>query len=159
MALVIDFTGKTPTKNLRPSPTKPLETDGKQTWELCKHRQCVIDKEQRTVTCKTCKALVEPVSYILLLYHEYETRIDRRLDEIREYDRRAKELSDRAAKRDKAPKRAKIARRLETAERAAYNEYQAKVLAARAERQRQLVTRLDKDIAGMPEDEPASSAS
>ena len=91
MALVIDFAGKQPTKKLRPSPEKPLEKDGKHEWERCKHRQCIIDEEQRTVTCKHCKALVEPVSYIMLLYHEYETRIDRRLDEIREHERREKE--------------------------------------------------------------------
>lgn len=146
MALIIDFTGKQPTKDVRPTPDQPLAKDGKAPYEQCTHRRCVISEEQRTVMCKDCGAAVDPLAYILLLYHQYETRIDRRLDDIRAYEKRKREREARATTRKQQPRRARIARRGETAERAAFNEYQSKVLAARAERQRALVARLDEEI-------------
>lgn len=153
MALIIDFTGKQEPKSLRPTPAKPLTKDDKAPWEQCKHRRCLISEEKRTVECKDCGAAVDPIAYILLLYGQYETRIDRRLDDIREFEKKQRERDERISKRKQQPRRAKIERRRETAERAAYNEYQAKVLAARAERQRAIVAKLDNEIRS---EEPAA---
>ena len=163
MAIVIDFTGKEPAKKTpvaKPHERNaPMTLENKPSWETCEHKRTEVSKEQRTVKCKDCGAAVDPIAYILTLYHQYETRIDHRLSEIREFEKRQKEQRERKAKREQRPRQRRIERRAETAERAAYNEYQAKILAVRAERQRQLVERLDREIASLPEDPPSPAES
>ncbi|MFH1183714.1 MAG: hypothetical protein V1755_01575 [Chloroflexota bacterium] len=150
MAIVIDFTGEKPRKKTPVSvvsdPVKPAELK-QADYKSCTHGRAVIDEEKRTVTCSDCSTILDPFAYILLLYGYYETRVDRRLQAIKEYERRETERRARQAVRRREPRARKIERRAETAECAAYNEYQAKLLAARAERQRQLVERLDREIA------------
>ena len=149
MAIVIDFgepshRTKTPVSAVE-TPAKPADLK-RATFESCRHHAAVIDEEKRTVTCKACGTLLDPFAYILLLYGYYETRVDHRIAAIKEAERIDAERAKRHSERKEKPLRRKIERRAETAERAARNEYQAKVLAARAERQRQLVATLDSDI-------------
>lgn len=151
MAIVIDFTGKAPptetpcaqvAEQLKPADLKPVD------YRSCKHGRTIINEERRTVTCSDCETVVDPFAYILLLYGYYETRIDNRLAAIRQFERRAAEREDQQRQRKQQPRRQLIERRHEAASRAAYNEYQAKLLNARAERQRQLVDKLDHQITG-----------
>lgn len=162
MAIVIDFTAKdrteAPPKPATAEDDAPMTLDEKPSWERCEHRRTLVSEEKRTVTCKDCDAAVDPIAYILLLYRQYERRIDSRLAEIREFEKREKDRAVKKALREKQPRRRRIERRAETAERAAYNEYQAKILQARAERQRQLVERLDSEIAALPPDEVVKQA-
>jgi len=155
MAIIIDFAGKEPPKETPVSavtdPAKPA-TLNRADWDSCKHVRTEISEEKRTVTCRDCGAVVDPFAYILLLYGYYETRVDRRLEAIKEFERREQERRERESKRKRQPRRALIERRVQTAERAAYNEYQAKVLAARAERQRALIAKLDDQIGAAPVD-------
>jgi len=156
VAIVIDFSGKEPPKKTPVPPTdQPLTTEAP---SACKHTRALVSESERTVTCKDCGAAVDPIAYIMLLYHQYETRVDRRLAEIREYEQREQQRRERTVARERQPRRRRIERRAETAERAAYNEYQAQVLAARATRQRQLVERLDAEIAALPPDAGAEGA-
>lgn len=155
MAIIIDFTGKEPPKKTPVSavtePEKPAQLE-KADYRSCKHGRTVIDEEHRTVTCSACGTVVDPFFYILLLYGYYETRIDHRLSAIKMAEKDEAERAKRRAERERHPRKRRIERRHETAERAAFNEYQSKVLAARAARQQQLVDRLDKEIAELPID-------
>lgn len=121
-----------------------VRTDG---FEACLHRSMAIDDKQRTVKCGTCGIWLDPVWCLRELFHYYQTRIDHRLEHIKEWDAKQKAADERKAKRVKQPRRSLIERRAETMQRAAYNEYQAKVLALRAERQRALAVTLDAAIA------------
>lgn len=155
MAIVIDFAGKEPKKKTPVSGVaatdKPADLKAAD-YRSCEHGHTIIDEEKRTVTCKACGTNVDPFAYILLLYRDYQTRIDHRLGAIKEYERLEAEKVKKRAERERNPKRRRIERRRETAERAAYNEYQAKVLSARAVRQQQLIERLDAEIAVLPPD-------
>jgi hypothetical protein len=155
VAIIIDFSSGETSGELTlkkqigakpPESDAPLEKDAKPEWEQCKHGRALISTEKREVTCKDCGAQVDPIAYILLLYGHYQRRIDNRLAKIREFEKRQKDAEIRKKARKQQPRQHRIARRADTAERAAYNEYQAKVLAARAERQRAIVARLDEEI-------------
>lgn len=156
MAIVIDFEGKELRKKTPISavtkPEKPADLQ-RADYDACKHGRTLISEEKRTVTCKDCGAAVDPFAYILFLYRHYETRVDQRLAAIKEAEKREADKQKRRDERERQPRRRRIERRAETAERAAYNEYQAKVLSARALRQRQLVEKLDQEIAAMPSDD------
>jgi Skp family chaperone for outer membrane proteins len=155
-AFVIDIS----TRLKKPAPTAAADPEKPATLkrtelDACQHGRAIVDAEKRIVTCEDCGAILDPFAYILELYGYYETRVDRRLQAIQAAEKRQKERDERRQARESAPRRRRIERRAETAERAAYNEYQAKLLAARAERQRQIVERLDREIAALPADEAA----
>lgn len=115
-------------------------------WQACRHHRMEFDDKQRTISCRDCKMWLDPFWCFLELWRFYDQRIDQRLEAIRFFEEREKEKRGRLEKRRRQPRQAMIARRAETAERAAYNEYQSKVLAARAERQRATIAKLDDEI-------------
>ena len=104
MAIIIDFTGGESRKETPLSavsdPNKPAYLK-RADYASCKHGQTLIDEEHRTVTCQACGTAVDPIAYILLLYHEYETRIDQRLSALREAEQRERERHARKRKREK----------------------------------------------------------
>lgn len=155
MAIIIDFGGKEPRTETPISavatPEKPADLK-RAGLDACQHGRATVDEERRTVTCRDCNTVLDPFAYILQLYRYYEARVDQRLAAIKEAERRAADAEARRHKRERQPRRSRIERRAETAERAAYNEYQAKLLTARAERQRQLVQKLDAEIEALPPD-------
>jgi hypothetical protein len=121
-------------------------TQYKSNWQACRHFKMVFDDKQRTIQCGDCDMWLDPFWAFKEIWDYYDRRVDHRLEQIREHEKRQQEASERRAKRRTQPRKAMIDRRAETAERAAYNEYQAKLLTARAERQRARVARLDDEI-------------
>jgi PP-loop superfamily ATP-utilizing enzyme len=128
----------------RPDPKVTMETVER--WKACPHKTMSIDDKQRTVKCGDCKMWLEPVWCLRELFRYYEERVDRRVKEIEEFERRQKEIEDRKRKRKEKPRAARAETMRENLERAAYNEYQAKVLAARAAHQRLTAEKIEREL-------------
>lgn len=139
-----------------PPPPKPADKVVLETttgpFEKCQHKSMVIDDKQRTVKCGQCGIWLEPVWCLRELFRYYEERIDRRVEAIKSFEKRQKADEERKAKRKKPkPRSERVATAQELIHRAAYNEYQAKILAARAIGQQQ---KADKIVAELDAEEP-----
>ena len=109
----------------------------------CRHTSVVVSEDKREVRCRKCDAIVDPIDYIFTLYHHYDTRIDQRLEMIRQFDERERTRSEKRIKNRENRRPALMKRRQESLERAAYNEYQAKLLTIRSERQKAAAAKID----------------
>jgi hypothetical protein len=117
-----------------------------QSWSACQHREMSIDKTQRTVKCAKCGLWLDPVWCLTELFHYYETRVDQRVEDIRRFDEREREKAKARDARKKRPRAARIAQREEELKRAAYNEYQAKLLQLTADRQRLRAAKIEAEL-------------
>lgn len=141
--------GQGPTEPPPPQlPTIPgIEVElEKQAYDACPHMQMSIDDKQQTVKCGKCGIWLSPVWCLKKLFYYYEQRVDWRLAEIKAYEEREKGKRERSSERRKKPREARIQTMHEHLERAAYNEYQAKLLAARASRQRLSAGKIEKEL-------------
>ncbi len=130
----------------RPKPPEAKASIEKEAWDSCQHAHMRIDSKQRTVKCADCGMWLDPVWCLQELIYYYETRIDHRLEQIKDFEKRAQEQHERKESRKRNPRKSFVERRTEALERAAYNEYQAKVLQARADRQKMLAHKIDAQL-------------
>lgn len=161
IALVIDITTRQPymadnPATPRPEPPGPEATDVRRVsviregFERCYHRQMQIDDKQRTVKCGDCGIWLDPVWCLRELFYFYETRLDERISYIKQAEDREQAKREKAAQRKAQPRRALTRTRDQELARAAYNEYQAKLLSIRANRQRTNVAKIEQRLAALP---------
>ena len=81
-----------------------------------------------------------------MLYRHFETRIDHRLEQIKAFDERERIKRERRKQRGPEAVERLRKRRAESLERAAYNEYQAKLLTIRASKQRTTAQRIEETL-------------
>lgn len=128
-------------------PTEPgrveMQTEG---YRACPHRRMQINDTQRTVKCGDCGIWLDPVWCLRELFRYYETRVDHRLATIQQHEERAAAAEKRKQERRAKPRRAKAETMQQHLERAAFNEYQAKVLAARASAQRLAAGKIEAEL-------------
>jgi hypothetical protein len=138
--MIIDFkSGEEIELVIDPNKAAILEKPG----ECLHYHPLRIDEVARTCTCTHCGKPVDIFTAILRLVRHYETRIDSRVKAIAEFDERERlNRAKRLAKRNES-RESRMKRRDETLEHAAYNEYQAKLLTIRAQRQRILAAKID----------------
>jgi hypothetical protein len=127
-------------------PSPPRATLEPTVFGACQHKRISIDDKQRTVKCGDCKMWLDPVWCLRELFRYYEQRVDWRLARIEEYEKREKEHRERREARAAAPRRAKAETMQHHLERAARNEYQSKVLAARALAQRFAAEKIEREL-------------
>jgi hypothetical protein len=133
-----------------PPPAKvQMET---QAFGACPHKVMSIDDKQRTVKCGDCKMWLDPVWCLRELFRYYEQRVDWRLRAIKEHEEKQAAAEKRRLERKAKPRRAKAITMRQHLERAAYNEYQAKVLSARASAQRLAAEKIERELSGEPAD-------
>lgn len=131
-----------------------LIIDPNRLLEMEKRGECghyhplIIDEAARICTCQHCGKPIDIFTAIIRLYHHYESRIDSRLVAIKEFDERERVKRERRALKRRQPREVIMERRALSLERAAYNEYQAKVLTIRAVRQRALAEKCDEQLCG-----------
>lgn len=141
----VDTTGAEapPPMNAVPDRTVTMEREA---FDACQHRSMQIDDKQRTVKCGTCGIWLDPVWCLRELFRYYEQRVDSRLEEIREADKRERDRRERQEQRKRKPRAHRLRVRDENLERAAYNEYQARRMALLAERQRERAANIDAEL-------------
>lgn len=127
-------------------PQDPLIKIEQEAWDACKHRSMCIDKKQRTIKCGLCGIWLDPVWCIAEIFHYYETRVDQRVKMIEDYEAREKEARERKEIRRKQPRETLMRRRQESLERAAWNEYQAKLLTIRATKQKAVALKIEAQL-------------
>lgn len=123
------------------------------TFVACHHTQMLIDDAQRTVKCKDCGIWLDPVWCLRKTIWYFQTRVDRRLDELRGLEERYEDRVKRERDRKANPSKRLRARRTDELERAAFNEYQAKRLVLLAERQRARAAKIDEQLGESLSDE------
>lgn len=153
--MIIDFTTRQPmvegeqaTWSTPPPPPpvdKRVEVE-QEKWDACQHRMMRIDDKQRTVKCGECGMWLDPVWCLHELFWYYERRVDSRLKAIEDFERREREAQERREKRKQQPRATRIRNRNNELERAAYNEYQAKLLMLKAGRQRERAAAIDEQL-------------
>ena len=89
---------------------------------------------------------LDPVWCLRELFRYYEQRVDIRLRQIKAFEERQQEKAERREKRKTQPRAAKAATMRENLERAAFNEYQAKLLDARAQAQRLAAEKIQAEL-------------
>ena len=117
-----------------------------QKFDACLHKSMSIDDKQRTVKCGDCGMWLDPVWCLRELFRYYEQRVDIRLQQIKAFEERQQEKAERREKRKTQPRAAKAATMRENLERAAFNEYQAKLLDARAQAQRLAAEKIQAEL-------------
>lgn len=122
-------------------------------WKQCRHRKMRIDDVQRTVKCADCKMWLDPVWCLRELFLYYVQRVDTRIAEIKEHEKKEAERQARADARKKRPREYLVKRRRESLERAAYNRYQSELLAIRAGKQQATADRIGQEL-GVEKEEP-----
>lgn len=125
-------------------------------FSACQHKSMRIDDKQRTVKCGECGIWLDPVWCLRELFRYYEQRVDQRLAAIKAFEDKHAEADKRAQERQRKPRKAKAASMQQHLERAAYNEYQAKVLTARASTQRALAGKIEAELLADPAAEPSA---
>jgi hypothetical protein len=69
-------------------------------WEDCKHWPVELDMELRAVSCTKCGERLDPISVLIEFWFHWE-RYAREFEQMREWDRQAKEkVAERSRKRE-----------------------------------------------------------
>lgn len=122
------------------------ETSFENPFVKCQHAKMQINESQRTVKCGDCGIWLDPVWCLRYVFWFYDQRVDNRLAALKEHETREKERRAKEDERRKQPRARRRRQRDEALDRAAYNEYQARVLALRAERQRATAAKIDDEL-------------
>lgn len=76
----------------------PLGLEPKKGWDpnVCKHKRSIINREARTLTCRDCGVLLDPIEQLWQIAN-YGTGLDSRIAEIREHNEKQQEAAKRKA--------------------------------------------------------------
>jgi phosphoenolpyruvate synthase/pyruvate phosphate dikinase len=118
-------------------------------WDACRHRQFLIEHNQRLVKCQQCGMLLDPVWCLEELIYHFQTSPNAVLQELK--DREKKEAERKATQKARAAdpklKRGHLRNReREELERAAHNAHQATLLAIRSGQQLDAAAKIRKQL-------------
>ncbi len=125
--------------------TEATVTVSPEPFDSCKHQSMIVDEKHRTVKCKSCDQTLDPVWCLVQFFH-WNRRIDNRVADIREFDKRQARIEELRQQKKRLPRQHLRRRRDDQLARAIQNEYDAKMLALRAARQRERAAKLDEQL-------------